>query len=95
MLGVRRAAIHEMERGTRRVGGEELVGLADLYGVSPSWLVGRRSTSTDQELAQLAVQLLLEGGFTNEHLRRLLTVIELVRHRRGLIVRRPNRPTDR
>jgi transcriptional regulator with XRE-family HTH domain len=95
MLGVRRAAIYEMEGGKRKVGGEELIRLAGLYGVSASWLVDRRSTSTDQELAELAVQLLLEGGFTNEHFHRLLAVIELIRDRRGLMVRRPNRRLDR
>jgi transcriptional regulator with XRE-family HTH domain len=89
MLRVRRAAIHEMESGKRKVGGEELVRLADLYGVSASWLIDKRSTKTDRELAELAVQLLLGGGFTNQHLHRLLSVIELVRERRGLVVRPP------
>jgi transcriptional regulator with XRE-family HTH domain len=87
-IRVRRAAIHEMESGKRKVSGQELIRLANLYGVSPSWLIDRRSTNTDQELAEMAVQLLLEGGFTNEHFHRLLTVIELVRDRRGLM-RRP------
>lgn len=73
----------------RRVGGQELIRLADLYGVSPSWLIDGRSTNTDQETAELAAQLLIEGGFTREHLDRLLAVIELVRDRRGLMVRRP------
>ncbi|MBA2272547.1 MAG: helix-turn-helix transcriptional regulator [Actinobacteria bacterium] len=44
-LDVRRPAISELEHGKRKVSAEELGKLADLYGVSVTWLLGRASNA--------------------------------------------------
>lgn len=40
VVGIHRPSISEIEAGRRRVAAEELVRLADVYGVSVAWLTG-------------------------------------------------------
>src|SRR3712207_8497861 len=56
-LGVRRAAIYEMEHGRRRCQPHELLTLAELYAVSPSWLLGRRSMGARDQRAERAAEI--------------------------------------
>lgn len=52
LLGVQRPTVSEFEAGRRRVSAEELARLAEIYGVSVSWL------ATDQpEVPDPAVEL--------------------------------------
>jgi transcriptional regulator with XRE-family HTH domain len=81
-LDVRRPAIHEMESGKRKVGGEELIRMAELYGVSASWLMDGRSTRLTDVRTELAAQLL--ESLTAHQLEQLMDLIVLVRNRPGL-----------
>ena len=80
-LGIRRAAIWEMETGKRKCKDEEIAGLADLYGVSPSWLLGRaRSTARDDRVARAADYL---SGLTHDALFRLELAIRIIKEQRN------------
>jgi transcriptional regulator with XRE-family HTH domain len=89
-LGIRRAAIWEIENGRRTVSAAELFQLADLYGVSETWLMDRASSRARDDRAELAAQVL--AGLTDTQLERLLEAIRIVRERRSpmLNMGRPN-----
>ena len=87
-LGIRRAAIHEMESGTRRVGAEELFRLAELYHVSPSWLMERKPGHAQDDRAELAAQRL--AHLTASQLERLLDAITIVQERRSPVLNMPD-----
>ena len=70
-----------MENGRRRVSAAELVQLADLYGVSESWLMERASSRARDDRAELAAQVL--AGLTDPQLERLLDADPIVRERRS------------
>ncbi len=48
LLGLQRPSVTEMESGNRRVSSEELARLADVFEVSPGWLLGSGSQQTDE-----------------------------------------------
>ena len=52
MIGYQRPTVSEIEAGRRRVSAEELTQLAEIYGVSVSWLA-----SNDPEVPDPAVEL--------------------------------------
>jgi transcriptional regulator with XRE-family HTH domain len=52
LLGLHRPSVTEAEAGRRRVTAEELVKLADLYGVSMSWLAGTEDDETSLHAAK-------------------------------------------
>jgi transcriptional regulator with XRE-family HTH domain len=89
-LGIRRAAISEMENGRRKVSATELVQLADLYGVSETWLMHRAGSRARDDRAELAAQAL--AGLTDPQLERLVEAIRIVRECRSptLNMGRPN-----
>lgn len=80
-LGVRRAAIWEVEQGKRTCKAEELAILADLYGVSTSWLLGRASSRAQDDRASLAAEVL--AHMSGEALDRLEQAIRIVKERRS------------
>jgi transcriptional regulator with XRE-family HTH domain len=80
-LNIRRAAIYEIERGTRRVSADELHQFAELYSVSAAWLSERASSRARDDRAELAAQVL--AGMSQLELDRLSKAIEIVRERRG------------
>jgi transcriptional regulator with XRE-family HTH domain len=88
-LGVRRAAIYEMEEGRRRCQARELFALAKLYDVSPTYLVGQRSTRARDERAERAAYLL--AGLDPDALLRLEKAIRIVKERRRARSSRPIR----
>lgn len=47
LVGMHRPTISEIEAGRRRVAAEELVRLADIYGVSIAWLTGETPATLD------------------------------------------------
>lgn len=58
MLGLHRPSVSEAEAGRRRVSGEELARLAEIYDVSASWLIGigGEEQSPDSDRVQLAAR---------------------------------------
>jgi len=79
-LGVRRPAIWEMEHGRRRCQSAELATLAELYGVSMTFLLGRPSARARDNRAALAANVL--AYLSEDALRRLEQAIALVKERR-------------
>lgn len=60
LLEMHRPTITELEAGRRRIVAEELVRLADLYGVSLDWLTGKlpeKATLADERVAFAARDL--------------------------------------
>lgn len=53
MLELHRPSVSEMEAGRRRVSVEELVQLADIYGVDINWLTGHEDETTDEYRAKV------------------------------------------
>jgi len=60
---------------------EELVKLADLYGVSATWLLERASSAARDDRAELAAQVL--AGMSDAQLDRLSAAVRIVRERRS------------
>ncbi len=86
-LDVRRPAISEMENGKRKVSAEELATLADLYGVSATWLLKRASSAARDDRAELAAQAL--ANMSDAQLDRLSVAIKIVRERRSSLLNMP------
>jgi transcriptional regulator with XRE-family HTH domain len=76
-----------MEHGKRRVKGEELAKLADLYGVSETSLLGKGSTGARDSRAELAAQELVH--LSDQALDRLEAAMRIVRKRRGASLNLP------
>jgi len=85
---VRRPAIWELETGARRCSAEELARLADLYGVSAEWLLGRVHHRARDDRAELAAQVL--AHLNDEALARLEQAIRIVKERRSPGVNLPS-----
>src|SRR5581483_11559773 len=47
LLGLQRPSVSELEAGRRRVSSDELARLADLFEVSPTWLLGEGADKVD------------------------------------------------
>ena len=78
LLGLHRPSISELEAGRRRVSVDELKHLAEIYGVSTSWLLGEAPPDrASEENLRLAAREL--ASLRDEDLNRLLTVIRSLR----------------
>jgi transcriptional regulator with XRE-family HTH domain len=86
-LGIRRPAIWEIEHGKRKVTANELAKLADLYGVSVTWLMGRASSRARDDRAELAANVLAKMSDTQ--LDRLMHAIRIVKERRSSLLNMP------
>ena len=78
--GWHRPTVSEIEAGRRRVSADELTSLAELYGVSVSWIV-EEENSLSSDRARLAAREL--GNLRDEDLDRLLEVIRSLRTSQG------------
>lgn len=78
-----RPTVSEIEAGRRRVSAEELATLADLYGVSLSWIVGE--DDADSSLAADRVELAARelSKLREEDLDRVLQLVQALRASRG------------
>jgi transcriptional regulator with XRE-family HTH domain len=86
-LGIRRPAIWEIENRQRKVSAEELTKLADLYGVSVTWLMGRASSGARDDRAELAAHVLAK--MSDAQLDRLMHAIRIVKERRSPLANLP------
>lgn len=76
--GWHRPTVSEIEAGRRRVSADELASLAELYGVSVSWIVAEEAEhSLTNARARLAAREL--GKLNDEDLDRLLELIRSFR----------------
>ena len=79
--GWHRPTVSEIEAGRRRVSADELATLAELYGVSVSWIVEEEEHSLSNARARLAAREL--GKLRDEDLDRLLELIRSFRTSEG------------
>lgn len=78
MLGLHRPAISEIEAGRRRITAEELAKLAEIYGVSLSWLTTTPSEAGESNIRiELAARQLAK--LDDEDLNRLLELIRALK----------------
>lgn len=79
LLGMQRPSISEMEAGHRRVSGDEIVRLAELFDVSPTWLLGEGAVRADPHDARLQLAARELGKLKPEDLERLLALLASMR----------------
>jgi len=83
MMHMHRPTVSEIEAGRRRVSAEELAQLADLYGVSASWLTSERESepgAADDRILLAARQL---SKLKQADLDRLMNLIRMLRQPEG------------
>lgn len=83
MLNWHRPTVSEIEAGRRRVSGEELATLAEIYGVSPAWVLGEKDeeSSLADDRVKLAAREL--SNLRKGDLDRILQLIQALRASRG------------
>ena len=79
--GWHRPTVSEIEAGRRRVSADELSSLAELYGVSVSWIVEEEENPLSNDRATLAAREL--GKLSDADLDRLLELIRSFRTSEG------------
>lgn len=79
LLGFHRPTISEMEAGRRRVSAEEIIKLAEIYGVSVEWTMSKQSDKKDpiDEKISLAAREL--SKMKDADLERLMSLIRMLR----------------
>ena len=78
-----RPTVSEIEAGRRRVSAEELLALAEMYGVNVPWIVGEKDE--DSSLAADRVELAARelSKLREEDLDRVLQLVQALRASRG------------
>lgn len=77
-LGLHRPTVSEIEAGRRKVSAEEMFKIAELYGVSVTWVIGTEdSSSAASDRVELAAREL--GKLKDEDLDRLLQIIKALK----------------
>ena len=79
LLGLHRPAISEIEAGRRKVTAEELWQLADIYGVSASWLTGEGETDQGPRESRITLAARELASLKDEDLEKILNVIRTLR----------------
>jgi transcriptional regulator with XRE-family HTH domain len=80
LLGLQRPSISEIEAGRRRVPGEELTRLAEIYNVSISWLMRDESEVPDPTVELAAREL---AKLRKEDLDTVMNVLRTLRKAKG------------
>jgi transcriptional regulator with XRE-family HTH domain len=79
MLGLQRPSVSEMEAGNRRVSGDEIVRLAEIFEVSASWLLGEGVEQVDPHDTKLQLAARELQKLKPEDLDRLLKLLASMR----------------
>ena len=79
LLGLQRPSISEIEAGNRRVSGDEIIQLAQLFDVSPEWLLGNGADRVDPRDTKLQLAARELAKLKPEDLDRLLTLLASMR----------------
>jgi len=79
MLGLQRPSVSEMEAGRRRVSGDEITRLAELFDVSTSWLLGEGADRADPHDTRLQLAARELAKLKSEDLDRLLALLASMR----------------
>jgi transcriptional regulator with XRE-family HTH domain len=81
-LNLHRPTISEIEAGRRRVSGDEISLLADLYGVDAGWIVeGSDASNEGTDKIMFAARQL--SHLKDKDLDRLLQLVQMLRGKRG------------
>jgi transcriptional regulator with XRE-family HTH domain len=83
MLTVHRPTISEIEAGRRRVSADELIKLADIYGVSVDWITLERTAESDPADDRIMLAARQLSKMKDEDLDRLMTLIRMLRRPGG------------
>src|SRR5579859_2820007 len=75
LLGLQRPSVSEIEAGRRRVSGDEITRLAELFDVSPSWLLGEGAERADPHDVKLQLAARELAKLKPEDLDRLLALL--------------------
>lgn len=75
ILGLQRPSVSEMEAGNRRVSADEIAHLANLFDVSPSWLLGEGVEKVDPHDTKLQLAARELAKLKPADLDRLLTLL--------------------
>jgi transcriptional regulator with XRE-family HTH domain len=78
-LGLQRPSVSEMEAGNRRVSGDEITRLAELFDVSSSWLLGEGADTPDPHDAKLQLAARELAKLKREDLDKLLRLLASMR----------------
>ena len=79
LMDVHRPTISEIEAGNRRVSAEELQRLAELYDVSPAWILGKNAETDDVHDARVQLAARELGKLKPDDLGRLLSLLASMR----------------
>ncbi|SRR5579884_3497083 len=79
LLGLQRPSVSEMEAGNRRVSGDEVARLAELFDVSPNWLLGEGTDRIDPHDTRLQLAARELSKLKPEDLERLLSLLASMR----------------
>src|SRR5260370_22993534 len=79
LLGLERTSVSQIEAGQRRVSGDEIARLADLFDVSPSWLLGEGADKIDPHDTKLQLAARELAKLKPEDLDRLLSLLASMR----------------
>jgi transcriptional regulator with XRE-family HTH domain len=75
MVGVHRPSISEIEAGNRNVSAEEIAQFAEIFDVSPSWLIGEGADKVDMHDSKIQLAARELQKLKPEDLDRLLTIL--------------------
>lgn len=78
LLNLHRPAISEIEAGRRKVTAEEIVILAELYQVEPSWLLGEGDNAFDISDSRLQLAARELQKLKPDDLQRLLNLLAII-----------------
>jgi len=80
LMGLQRPSISEIEAGRRRVSGDEITKLADLFDVRSSWLLGEDADTADPRDTKLQLAARELAKLKPEDLDRLLGLLASMRN---------------
>lgn len=83
MLGLHRPSISEAEAGRRKISAEELTQLAQIYGVSSSWLAGDDANGYEQVDVRVELAARELAKLKPEDLDRLMQLLSTLRTNEG------------
>ncbi len=84
MLGLHRPSVSEMEAGRRKVSAGELTKLAEIYGVSLSWLTGQGGKDSSVRQAKIELAAREMAKLRQEDVDRLLKLLATLRKKENL-----------
>lgn len=83
MMKVHRPTLSEIEAGRRRVSADELIKLAEIYGVSVEWITSERASESDPADDRIMLAARQLSKMKDQDLDRLMNLIRMLRRPNG------------